>query len=79
MSKRCELTGVGPSYGNSVTHAHKHIGRRWLPNLKSKRVFLPEEGRWVHVRLTASALKTLTKKGMKSVAKMRARHDRSVG
>lgn len=73
MSKKCDLTGIGPTYGYSVSHAHKHSHRRWEPNLKKKRIFLPEENRWITVRLSAAALKTLTRKGMSSVQKMKAR------
>ncbi|MCB4755726.1 MAG: 50S ribosomal protein L28 [Elusimicrobia bacterium] len=73
MSKRCELTGVGPSTGNTVSHSNRHIRRRWLPNLRKKRIYLADEDRWVSVRVTANVLKTLTKKGMASVLKMKAR------
>jgi large subunit ribosomal protein L28 len=73
MSKRDELTGVGPLYGNSVSHSKKTTRRRWEPNLKYKRVYLPEEGRWVRLRISASTIKTLTRKGMASVKKMAAR------
>lgn len=76
MSKRCELTGVGPKSGFNVSHSNRHTLRRWEPNLKTKRVFLPEENRWIRVRATTGALKTLTKKGMTSVIKMRTRADR---
>jgi large subunit ribosomal protein L28 len=64
-------------YGNTVSHAKNHSRRRWEPNLKKKRVYIAEEGRFVTVRATASALKTLSKKGMASVKKMRARAIRS--
>jgi len=73
MSKRCELTGAEPRYGNNVSHSKKTTRRRWEPNLKYKRVYLPEEGRWVRLRITASAIKTLTRKGMASVMKMKQR------
>lgn len=77
MSKRCDLTGVGPQTGNTVSHANNHSKRRWEPNLKKKRIFVPEENRWITVRLSVAALKTLTKKGMSSVKKMRARAERA--
>lgn len=77
MSKRCDLTGAGPQTGFNVSHSNRHTLRRWEPNLKKRRIFIPEENRWMTVRLTTSALKTLTKKGMKSVAKMKARIVRS--
>jgi large subunit ribosomal protein L28 len=73
MSKRCELTGVGPQTGSNVSHSNRHTRRRWEPNLTKKRIFLPEENRWVTVKATARAIKTLTKKGMTSVKKMHAR------
>ena len=76
MSKRCDLTGVGPLTGFNVSHSNRHTKRRWEPNLKRKRLFLPEENRWIHVRATTSALKTLSRKGMASVLKMRARAKR---
>lgn len=73
MSKRCELTGAGPKTGFNVSHSNRHTLRRWEPNLKSRRIWVPEENRWIRVRATAAALKTLSKKGMASVLKMRAR------
>lgn len=73
MSKRCELTGVGSQSGMNVSHSNRHTKRRWEPNLKTKRIWNAVENRWVKIRLTAGVLKTLTKKGMKSVAKMKAR------
>lgn len=81
MAKICELTGARPLTGSNVSHSNRHTRRRWEPNLKKKRIFLPEENKWVTVRLTASALKTLSNKGIKSVLKMRnrvIRHNPSV-
>lgn len=63
MSKRCQITGKGPLAGNNVSHANNKTRRRFLPNLQEKRIWLPEEKRFVKVRLTARALKTLDKKG----------------
>jgi large subunit ribosomal protein L28 len=59
--------------GMNVSHSNRHTKRRWEPNLKKKRLFIAEENRWITVRLTTGALKTFTKKGLKGVAKMRAR------
>jgi large subunit ribosomal protein L28 len=73
MSKRCDLTGVGPKSGMNVSHSNRHTKRRWEPNIKKKRIFIPEENRWITVRISTTALKTLTKKGMASVEKIRAR------
>lgn len=76
MSKRCELTGVRPQTGSNVSHSKRHTRRRWEPNLQTRRIYLADEGRFVTVRATANAIKTLSKKGMKSVLKMRARVER---
>lgn len=67
MSKRCELTGTGPTYGNHVSHANNKRRRRFLPNLQTKRIWVPEDKKWVTVRATAKALKTLDKKGYKKM------------
>ena len=63
MSKRCELTGVSPMYGNNVSHANNRTRRRFLPNLQKKKIWLTEEKRWVVIKATAKAFRTLDKKG----------------
>ncbi|MEU1812666.1 50S ribosomal protein L28 [Micromonospora sp. WMMD1076] len=74
MSRRCDVTGAKPSFGNAVSHSHRRTRRRWNPNLQSHRYWLPSEGRWVRLTLTAKALKTVDRKGIeKVVAEMRAR------
>jgi large subunit ribosomal protein L28 len=60
-------------YGNNVSHSKKTTRRRWEPNLKYKRIYLPEEGRWVRLRVTAAAIKTLTRRGITSLKKLRAK------
>ena len=67
MSKRCELTGRRPMSGNYVSHANNRSNCRFLPNLQTKRIWLQEEKKWVTVRATAKALKTLDKKGYKKM------------
>ena len=76
MSRRCSITGVGPSKGHHIlrsgkakkkggigTHVTANTPRIFTPNLRTKRVFVPEINRYVSVKLTARALKTLTKNG----------------
>ena len=67
MPKRCELTGTQPMSGNFVSHANNRRKRRLLPNLQTKRIWVPEEKKWVTIRATAKALKTLDKKGYKKM------------
>ncbi|GAB4244880.1 MAG: 50S ribosomal protein L28 [Acidobacteriota bacterium] len=64
MARRCQLTGKGPLTGNNVSHSNRRTKRRQLPNLQTKRIFIPEQNRWVRVRLSTRALRTVTKKGL---------------
>lgn len=63
MSKVCALTGKKPLTGNNVSHANNRTKRRQLPNLKKKRIWLASEKRWVTIRLSTRAIKTVNKKG----------------
>ncbi|KXK57436.1 MAG: 50S ribosomal protein L28 [Chlorobi bacterium] len=67
MARRCELTGLGPSYGKSISHAHNVSNRRFMPNLQTKRIWLEDEKKWITVKATAKALKTLDKKGYRAM------------
>ncbi|HPO62756.1 MAG TPA: 50S ribosomal protein L28 [Candidatus Kapabacteria bacterium] len=69
MSKRCQLTGVTILSGNTVSHANNRVRRRFLPNLQTKRIWIPEEKRWIRIKATAKALKTLDKKGLNAMLK----------
>ncbi len=64
MAQRCSLTGKRPLVGNNVSHAHNKTKRRQMPNIQSKRIYVPELSRWVRVRLSARALRTVTKVGL---------------
>ena len=63
MSKVCELTGTTVQYGNNVSHANNRTRRRFLPNLQKMRVWVAEQGKFVTVKITTRALRTLDKKG----------------
>ncbi len=69
MSRRCQMTGTAPMYGNNVSHAHNRTKRRFLPNLQKKRIWVQELNRFVTVKLTARALKTIAKNGTSELAK----------
>jgi large subunit ribosomal protein L28 len=56
-----------------VSHANNKTRRRFLPNIQKKRIWVPEEGRWVTVKITASALKTLDKIGYTAMKKRAAK------
>lgn len=70
MSKRCEVSGIGPMTGHNVSHANNRTNRRFMPNLQSKRIWVPELKRFVNVKLTSKALKTITKNGTAELASM---------
>lgn len=64
MARRCKLSKKKPLVGMNVSHSHIRTKMVQVPNLQVKRIYLPEESRWVRVRLTARALRTVTKKGL---------------
>ncbi len=67
MARKDELTGRGPVAGNHVSHAHNKAKRRFEINLQKKRFFIPEENRWVTLRVSARTLKTINRKGISAV------------
>ena len=69
MSRKCKLTGKKPLVGNRVSHANNRTKMRQKPNLKSKRIYLADEQRWVKIKLSARALRTVNKKGLKPFLK----------
>lgn len=72
MSKVCELTGKKPLSGNHVSHAHNKTKRKQLPNLRKKRIWIEEENKFVTLKISTSALKTLKKKGYAKMISERA-------
>jgi large subunit ribosomal protein L28 len=67
MARVCEITGKKPMSGNKVSHANNKTKRKFLPNLHSKRFWLPSEGRFVRLRVSARAMKTIDKLGIEKV------------
>ena len=64
MSRICELTGKRPITGNRVSHSNRKTKRRFLPNLFTKRFFVPETGNWITLKVSGSALRTIDKLGI---------------
>ena len=65
--KQCAVTGKSVMYGNNVSHSHKKTRRRFEANLHVKRFYLPEEKRWVKLRVSAKGLKIIAKRGITKV------------
>lgn len=69
MSRKDQLTGKGPVAGNHVSHANNKAKRRFEVNLQKKRFFIPEEDRWITLRVSATTIKTINKNGITAVLK----------
>jgi len=69
MSKVCQVTGKRPKSGNNVSHAHNKTKRRFYPNLQTKKFYLPNEDRWITLKLSTSAMRTINKNGITQVLK----------
>src|SRR3989338_6107957 len=67
MARVCQVTGKGPMTGNNVSHANNKTKRRFLPNLQRRRFWVESENRWVSLRLTNAALRTIDKNGIDAV------------
>ena len=77
MSRVCQVTGKGVQTGNNVSHANNKTRRRFLPNLHERRFWVPTENRWVRLRVSAAALRTIDKNGIETVlAELRARGEK---
>ncbi|AEV32271.1 50S ribosomal protein L28 [Owenweeksia hongkongensis] len=69
MSRVCELTGKKAITGNNVSFSNKKNKRKFNVNLTKKRFYIPEEDKWVTLKVSTSALKTINKKGISAVLK----------
>ncbi len=73
MARVCQVTGKRPVSGNSISHSNIKTKRRFLPNLKKKKFFLAEEDKWVTIKTSTQAIRTINKNGLYAVVKkMRA-------
>ena len=65
----CQVTGKVPMGGNKVSHSNIKTKRRFLPNLQKKRFYLIEEDKWITLKLSTDAIRTINKNGLYSVVK----------
>ena len=70
MARVCQVTGKKPIVGNKVSHSNIKTKRRFLPNLQKKKFYLAEEDKWITLKLTTDAMRTINKNGLMSVVKM---------
>ena len=69
MSRVCDISGKRAMFGNNVSHAMNKTKRRFDINLIKKRFYIPEEDKWITLKVKASVLKTINKKGISAVMK----------
>ena len=67
MSRVCQVTGKKPMFGNNVSHANNKTKRRFNINLQRKKFWLPDENRYVTLRVSTSGMKIIDKKGIRKV------------
>lgn len=60
----CDLTGKRAIVGNNVSHSNRKTKRRFYPNLQDKKFFIPEENKWITLRVSTKAIKTINKMGI---------------
>ncbi len=69
MARVCQVTGKKPIVGHTVSHSNIKTKRRFLPNLQTKRFYFAEEERWITLKVSTDALRTINKNGLSAIIK----------
>ena len=69
MSKICQVTGKKVAVGNNVSHSKRRTKRKFYPNLFKKKYYLPEEERWISLKISAAGIRLISKKGLNQTLK----------
>jgi large subunit ribosomal protein L28 len=69
MSRVCQLTGKKANNAFAISHSHRRTKRLQQPNLQWKRIWWAEGNRWVRLRISTKAIKSLETKGLAAMAK----------
>lgn len=69
MSRVCQLTGKKVMVGNNVSHSKRRTKRKFYPNLVKKKFYLPEEDKYITLKISISALRTVNKNGIAACIK----------
>ena len=73
MARVCDVTGKKTTTGNNVSHAKNRTRRKFLPNLQNRKIWVESENRWISMKISGAALRTIDKLGIdKVLKKMRA-------
>ncbi len=73
MAQVCQITGKKAKVGNKVSHANNKTKRKFHPNLQKKKFFIPEENRWVTMKISTKAIRTINRDGISAVMKKAAK------
>jgi large subunit ribosomal protein L28 len=73
MARVCQITGKKTQSGNNVSHANNKTKRKFYPNLHTKRFYVPSEDKWITLKVSASAIRTINKNGIEATMKDAAR------
>ena len=79
MSRICQLTGKRPITGNNVSHSKRRTKRRFLPNLITKKFYIPEIDKSVSLKISTSALRNINKLGIYEYLKQQERAGFDIG
>lgn len=69
MSRICQVTGKKAMTGNNVSHSKRRTKRKFYPNLFVKKYYLPEEERWISLKISAAGIRLISKNGLTRVLK----------
>ena len=69
MSRVCQLTGKKVITGNNVSHSKRRTKRKFYPNLQTKKFYIAEEDKWITLKVSTTALRTINKNGISAVLK----------
>ena len=69
MSRICEITGKKVMFGNNVSHSKRKTRRAFYPNLHTKKFYIPEEEKWITLKVSTTAMRNIDKKGISACLK----------
>lgn len=69
MSRVCQITGKKVITGNNVSHSKRRTKRKFYPNLQTKKFYIPEEDKWITLKVSSAAIRSIDKKGISACLK----------
>lgn len=69
MANICQITGKKAMTGNNVSHAMNKTKRKFKPNLQVKKFYIPEEDKWITLKISAAGIRHINKLGITNAIK----------